>query len=59
MLPSRYFVELTQPEIAAQLKMNPLVILPASSTGRTCRPAPIRLPRTQSRMRWRNAWTRS
>ncbi len=31
MLPSRYFVELTQPEIAAQLKANPLVILPAGS----------------------------
>src|ERR1700731_2139618 len=31
MLPSRYFVELTQPEIADQLKKNPLVILPAGS----------------------------
>ncbi len=31
MLPSRYFMELTQPEIAAQLKKNPLVILPAGS----------------------------
>ena len=31
MLPSRYFIELTQPEIAAQLKANPLVILPAGS----------------------------
>jgi creatinine amidohydrolase len=31
MLPSRYFCELTQPEIAAQLKHNPLVILPAGS----------------------------
>jgi len=31
MLPSRYFVDLTQPEIAAQLKKNPLVILPAGS----------------------------
>jgi creatinine amidohydrolase len=31
MLPSRYFVELTQPEIAAQLKRNPLVILPTGS----------------------------
>jgi creatinine amidohydrolase len=31
MLPSRYFVELTQPEIAAQLKRNPLVLLPAGS----------------------------
>ena len=31
MLPSRYFAELTQPEIAAQLKRNPLVILPAGS----------------------------
>jgi creatinine amidohydrolase len=30
-LPSRDFIELTQPEIAAQLKANPLVILPASS----------------------------
>jgi len=31
MPPSRYFFELTQPEIAAQLKKNPLVILPAGS----------------------------
>jgi creatinine amidohydrolase len=31
MLPSRYFWELTQPDIAAQLKSNPLVILPAGS----------------------------
>jgi creatinine amidohydrolase len=31
MLPSRYFWELTQPEIAQQLKKNPLVILPAGS----------------------------
>src|SRR5450759_3825504 len=31
MLPSRYFIDLTQPEIAAQLKQNPLVILPAGS----------------------------
>ena len=31
MLPTRYFVDLTQPEIAAQLKRNPLVILPAGS----------------------------
>jgi creatinine amidohydrolase len=31
MLPSRYFAELTQPEIAAQLKANPLVILPCGS----------------------------
>src|ERR1700692_2647523 len=31
MLPSRYFVELTQPEIAEQLKKNPLVIWPAGS----------------------------
>jgi creatinine amidohydrolase len=31
MLPSRYFIELTQPEIAAQLKSNPLVILPTGS----------------------------
>ncbi|MFQ6006733.1 MAG: creatininase family protein [Woeseia sp.] len=30
-LSSRYFVELTQPEIAAQLEENPLVILPAGS----------------------------
>jgi creatinine amidohydrolase len=28
---SRYFINLTQPEIAAQLKKNPLVILPAGS----------------------------
>ena len=31
MLPSRYFTELTQPEIAAQFKKHPLVILPAGS----------------------------
>ncbi len=31
MSPSRYFIELTQPEIAAQLRKNPLVILPAGS----------------------------
>jgi creatinine amidohydrolase len=31
MLPSRYFADLTQPEIAAQFKRNPLVILPAGS----------------------------
>src|SRR4030088_468424 len=31
MLPSRYFVDLPQPEIAAQFKKNPLVILPAGS----------------------------
>ena len=31
MLPSRYFIELTQPEIAAQLASNPLVLLPAGS----------------------------
>lgn len=31
MLPSRYFSELTQPEIAAQLKRTPLAILPAGS----------------------------
>ena len=30
-LPSRYFQELTQPEIAAQFRKNPLVILPAGS----------------------------
>src|SRR5262245_12100513 len=30
-LPSRYFVDLTQPEIAAQLKKNPLVLLPTGS----------------------------
>src|SRR3981189_3108483 len=30
-VPSRYFIELTQPEIAEQLKKNPLVILPAGS----------------------------
>ena len=43
MLPSRYFIELTQPEIAAQLKANPLVICPpavSSSTGLIYRPAP-------------------
>ena len=28
-LPTRYFINLTQPEIAAQLRKNPLVILPA------------------------------
>ena len=31
MLPSRYFIELTQPEIAAQLERNALVILPCGS----------------------------
>lgn len=31
MLPSRYFIDLTQPEIAAQLAHNALVILPAGS----------------------------
>ena len=31
MLPSRYFIDLTQPDIAAQFKNNPLVILPAGS----------------------------
>jgi creatinine amidohydrolase len=31
MLPSRYFIELTQPEIASQFRKNPLVILPAGS----------------------------
>ncbi len=31
MLPSRYFIDLTQPEIADQLKKNPLVILPQGS----------------------------
>jgi creatinine amidohydrolase len=31
MPPSRFFAELTQPEIAAQFKANPLVILPAGS----------------------------
>lgn len=31
MLPSRYFIELTQPEIAAQFQKHPLVILPAGS----------------------------
>jgi creatinine amidohydrolase len=31
MLPSRYFVDLTQPEIAAQFKKNPLVLLPTGS----------------------------
>src|SRR5215831_20294715 len=30
-LKSRYFAELTQPEIAAQFRQNPLVILPAGS----------------------------
>ena len=31
MLPTRHFIDLTQPEIAQQLKHNPLVILPAGS----------------------------
>src|SRR3954452_2552609 len=31
MLPSRYFSDLTQPEIAAQFKKNPFVILPCGS----------------------------
>ncbi len=30
-LESRYFIDLTQPEIAAQLRSNPLVVLPAGS----------------------------
>lgn len=30
-LPTRYFIDLTQPEIAAQLERNPLIILPAGS----------------------------
>ena len=30
-LSTRYFIDLTQPEIAAQFKKNPLVILPAGS----------------------------
>lgn len=30
-LATRYFTDLTQPEIAAQLKLNPVVILPAGS----------------------------
>ena len=30
-LPTRYFIDLTQPEIAAQLKRNPLVLFPAGS----------------------------
>ena len=30
-LDSRYFIDLTQPEIASQLRSNPLVILPAGS----------------------------
>jgi len=30
-LPTRYFTDLTQPEIAAQLEKNPLVLLPAGS----------------------------
>ena len=31
MLPTRHFIDLTQPEIAQQLKHNPLVILPADN----------------------------
>ena len=31
MLPTRHFIELTQPEIAQQLRKNPLVIFPAGS----------------------------
>ena len=31
MLATRHFIDLTQPEIAQQLKHNPLVILPAGS----------------------------
>ena len=30
-LPTRYFIDLTQPEIAAQLQRNPLVVFPAGS----------------------------
>lgn len=31
MLPTRFFIDLTQPEIATQFRKNPLVILPAGS----------------------------
>src|SRR5262249_37179832 len=40
MLPSRYWSELTQPEVAAQLKRNPLVILPCGSVEQHGRPLP-------------------
>ena len=53
----RYFIDLTQPEIAAQLRRIPLVILPAaasSSTARTCRPAPTSR-RQRDRARGRRA----
>jgi len=45
MLPSRFFSDLTQPEIAAQFKKirsSSCRRAASSSTGRICRPAPIR-----------------
>jgi hypothetical protein len=38
MLPSRYFIDPTQLEIAAQFKKNPLVILPAGSVEHCAKP---------------------
>src|ERR1043166_8569821 len=40
MLPSRYFADLTQPEIVAQLKKNPFVILPCGSVEQHGPPLP-------------------
>jgi hypothetical protein len=54
-LPSRFFIELTQPEIAAQLEDNPLVILPpaaSSSMAGIFRRAPTSSPPTSSPTRW-------
>jgi len=64
MLPSRYFIDLTQPEIAgASSSDNPLVILPAgqssSSTGRICRPAHRHLRVERDRPRGRRAHGRA
>jgi hypothetical protein len=59
MSPSRYFADLTQPEIAAQLKKNPLVILPAGSVEQQdpiFRPAPTRSPPTSSRTPSPSGW---
>jgi len=59
-LATRYFIDLTQPEIAAQFKKNPLVILPAGSVeqhGPHLPPAPTFTPPTSSAMPWLNAWT--
>ena len=62
MLASRYFIDLTQPEIAAQFKKNPLVILPQGSVEQhgphlpTGRQPPAASPpgrRRRSSTRWK------